>query len=86
MIISIKYIILYIDQIVPFRIDCEELGLTGTFFHTKDNELPVGRKKGNWGKKLAEGAVFVRRGKLAAWSPNREDWEVKQSPSTRVLP
>lgn len=72
------------SSVLHNEIDCEELGLTGTFFHTKDDELPVGTKRGNWGRKLAQGAVFVRRGKLAAWSPNREDWEIEERARKRI--
>lgn len=47
-----------------------------TLIQGQDTELSAGVKRGNWGNKLHEGARWVRRGKLAAWSPTRDDWEV----------
>lgn len=47
-----------------------------TLLQNEDTELPPGVKGGNWGNKLHEGARWVRRGKMAAWSPTRDDWEV----------
>ena len=41
----------------------------------EDTEISAGVKGGNWGNKLHEGARWIRRGKLAAWSPARDDWE-----------
>ncbi|THH19718.1 hypothetical protein EW146_g1513 [Bondarzewia mesenterica] len=31
---------------------------------------------GNWGRKTMKGARWVRKGKMAAWGPGIEDWEV----------
>ena len=42
-----------------------------------DEELDVGLPEGNWGHKNAKGARWVRRGKIAAWGPEMEDWEVR---------
>jgi hypothetical protein len=33
--------------------------------------------KGNWGRKTAKGARWLRKGKLAAWGPGMEEWEVR---------
>ena len=35
-------------------------------------------RTGNWGHKLAPGAEWMRRGKIAAWGPDRDMWEVSQ--------
>ena len=44
-----------------------------------DNEEqdPVGPSLSNWGKKHERGTRFMRHGKLAAWGPGLEDWEVR---------
>jgi hypothetical protein len=39
-------------------------------------ELPVALPQGNWGYKNAKGGRWVRRGKITAWGPEMEDWEV----------
>ena len=31
---------------------------------------------GNWGRKTSRDARWVRHGKMAAWGPSMEDWEV----------
>jgi hypothetical protein len=41
-----------------------------------DEEEPVDVAKGNWGRKTAKGARWLRKGKLAAWGPGMEEWEV----------
>lgn len=38
--------------------------------------MDVSARGGNWGKKLTKGARWVRRGKIAAWGPGMDDWEV----------
>lgn len=45
-------------------------------YTSDDEEAHAGTKRGNWGNKTARGARWVRRGKLAAWGPPMEDWEV----------
>ena len=42
-----------------------------------DLELAAENPNGNWGRKSVKGAKFVRRGKLAAWSPTKGEWEVR---------
>ncbi|KIJ45557.1 hypothetical protein M422DRAFT_250874 [Sphaerobolus stellatus SS14] len=67
--------------------DFEELNFLGRFndsLKDEDGELPAGVKGGNWGKKLREGAKFVHRGKLAAWSPYKEDWEIEERARKRL--
>ena len=41
-----------------------------------EEELPVALPQGNWGHKNAKGGRWVRRGKITAWGPEMEDWEV----------
>jgi hypothetical protein len=41
-----------------------------------EDDLSYGISRGNWGKKKAHAARWVRTGKLAAWGPGIEDWEV----------
>ena len=57
-------------------LDESEWEYMSTIIQNEDTELPAGVKGGNWGNKLYEGARWLRRGKLAAWSPTRDDWEV----------
>lgn len=42
-----------------------------------DETEPIDVAKGNWGRKTAKGARWLRKGKLAAWGPGMEDWEVR---------
>ena len=45
--------------------------------HVSDeNDMPIFTSSGNWGRKTTRGARWVRKGKLAAWGPGIEDWEV----------
>lgn len=41
-----------------------------------EEELPVALPQGNWGYKNAKGGRWIRRGKITAWGPEMEDWEV----------
>jgi len=41
-----------------------------------DEDEPIDVAKGNWGRKTAKGARWLRKGKLAAWGPGVEEWEV----------
>lgn len=41
-----------------------------------EETLQIGVKGGNWGKKTAKGARWIRRGKKVAWGPARDEWEV----------
>ena len=49
-----------------------------------DAELSISviNKAGNWGNKFQRDARWVQRGKLVAWTPSRDDWEV----CTSLLP
>ncbi len=40
---------------------------------------------GNWGRKAARDARWVRHGKMAAWGPSMEEWEVRRLTPYRVL-
>lgn len=42
----------------------------------EEEDLPVGTRFGNWGKKNMKGSRWVRRGKIASWGPGIEEWEV----------
>ena len=45
--------------------------------HVSDeDDTPIFTSSGNWGRKTTRGARWVRKGKLAAWGPGIEDWEV----------
>ena len=50
--------------------------------HDSDEEdLSVGHPEGNWGHKNTKSARWVRRGKINAWGPEMEDWEVRALPA-----
>jgi hypothetical protein len=38
--------------------------------------MSYGISRGNWGMKKAQSARWVRTGKMVAWGPGIEDWEV----------
>jgi hypothetical protein len=42
-----------------------------------DEAEPIDVAKGNWGRKTAKRARWLRKGKLAAWGPGMEEWEVR---------
>lgn len=42
-----------------------------------DEAEPIDVAKGNWGRKAVKGARWLRKGKLAAWGPGMEEWEVR---------
>jgi hypothetical protein len=44
---------------------------------SEDELLDVGTNGGNWGKKTARGSRWVRRGKIVAWGPGMDEWEVR---------
>lgn len=44
---------------------------------SSDEEDSIDVAKGNWGRKTAKGARWLRKGKLAAWGPGMEEWEVR---------
>jgi len=41
-----------------------------------DDDIRFTSAKGNWGRKRIHDARWVRKGKIAAWGPGLEDWEV----------
>jgi hypothetical protein len=44
---------------------------------TSDGEdLPVGISTGNWGRKRLKSARWIKKGKMAAWGPAKEEWQV----------
>ncbi|KZT40115.1 hypothetical protein SISSUDRAFT_983781 [Sistotremastrum suecicum HHB10207 ss-3] len=53
-------------------------------YSSDDEELSVGNPRGNWGNKLVKGAQWVRRGKIVAWSPGRDDAEMEDLVRSRV--
>lgn len=48
----------------------------GTGFESNDDDLPHSSFRGNWGIKTYNEAKWVRKGKMTAWAPWMEDWEV----------
>ncbi|KAF8482154.1 hypothetical protein DFH94DRAFT_735380 [Russula ochroleuca] len=49
-----------------------------------DEEEPIEVAKGNWGRKTAKGARWLRKGKLAAWGPGMEEWEADERARKRI--
>jgi hypothetical protein len=47
-------------------------------YETDEDEVDVrfSTAAGNWGRKAARDARWVRHGKMAAWGPSMEEWEV----------
>ena len=45
--------------------------------HSEDEGYPVYTEYGNWGKKNSREARWIRRGKMTAWGPGMDDWEVR---------
>ncbi|CCM01644.1 uncharacterized protein FIBRA_03705 [Fibroporia radiculosa] len=39
---------------------------------------------GNWGRKSIHDARWIRKGKLAAWGPGLEDWEIEERARKRI--
>lgn len=46
-------------------------------FEPNDEDLPQPAFRGNWGIKTHNEAKWVRKGKMTAWGPWMEDWEVR---------
>ena len=46
-------------------------------FEPNDEGLPASSFRGNWGIKTYNEAKWVRKGKMTAWGPWMEDWEVR---------
>ncbi|OCH96654.1 hypothetical protein OBBRIDRAFT_787226 [Obba rivulosa] len=40
--------------------------------------------RGNWGRKTAKDARWVRKGKMTAWAPSTEDWEIEDRARKRL--
>ena len=51
----------------------------------EDDDVELSGAVGNWGRKMLGSSRWVRKGKLAAWGPATEDWEVcpNQQSSTK---
>ena len=49
-------------------------------FDPETESLNISVSGGNWGKKTMKGCRWVRRGKIAAWGPNMDEWEVNAFP------
>ena len=45
-------------------------------FSSDDEDLAVSIVGGNWGNKTRKGSRWVRKGKMAAWGPGMDEWEV----------
>lgn len=43
----------------------------------EDDDIHSSTAVGNWGRKTMKDARWVRGGKIAAWGPDFEDWEVR---------
>src|ERR1700731_4227925 len=52
-------------------------------YDSSDEEINIHR--GNWGKKTMRSARWARKGKLAAWGPGIEEWEVCHLISAREV-
>lgn len=46
-------------------------------FESNDEDLPRPAFRGNWGVKTYNQAKWARKGKMTAWGPWMEDWEVR---------
>jgi len=46
-------------------------------YDSDDDELQAGTPMGNWGRKHLRSARFVRKGKMVAWGPGREEYDVR---------
>jgi hypothetical protein len=53
--------------------------------HSSDEEdLPPGVSQGNWGLKSHKGSRWIRKGKMAAWGADLEDWETEERARKRL--
>lgn len=48
----------------------------GIDFDNEETTANLTAVAGNWGRKRIGDARWVRKGKMAAWGPNYEEWEV----------
>lgn len=46
-------------------------------YDSDDDELQAGAPTGNWGRKHLRSSRFVRKGKMTAWGPGREEYDVR---------
>ncbi|KAF8845326.1 hypothetical protein BDN67DRAFT_961638 [Paxillus ammoniavirescens] len=53
-------------------------------FDPETEALNVSVSGGNWGKKTLKGCRWVRRGKIAAWGPNMDEWEAEDRARQRI--
>ncbi|KAF9243877.1 hypothetical protein BU15DRAFT_86305 [Melanogaster broomeanus] len=53
-------------------------------FDPETEALNVSVSGGNWGKKTMKGCRWVRRGKIAAWGPNMDEWEAEDRARQRI--
>ncbi|KAI4528415.1 hypothetical protein FB107DRAFT_253520 [Schizophyllum commune] len=55
-------------------------------YDTEDEEETImpGSSLGNWGNKSTRGARWVRRGKIAAWGPEMDDWQTEERARKRI--
>ncbi|PFH49213.1 hypothetical protein AMATHDRAFT_63591 [Amanita thiersii Skay4041] len=75
----------YTDDLPPPPLSDRNSWYYPSHGHDSDeDEARVGTKLGNWGRKSARGARWVRRGKLAAWGPSMEDWEAEERARKRM--
>jgi len=53
-------------------------------FDPETESLNISVSGGNWGKKTMKGCRWVRRGKIAAWGPNMDEWEAEDRARQRI--
>lgn len=55
-------------------------------YDTEDEEesMEPGTSLGNWGNKSTRGARWARRGKIAAWGPEMDDWQNEERARKRM--
>jgi hypothetical protein len=53
-------------------------------FDPETESLNISVSGGNWGKKTMKGCRWVRRGKIAAWGPNMDEWEAEDRARQRM--
>ncbi|KAI0343951.1 hypothetical protein BDW22DRAFT_1355186 [Trametopsis cervina] len=55
-------------------------------YNTDDEESDVrfSTAAGNWGRKSRRDARWVRHGKMAAWGPSMEEWEIEERARKRI--
>ncbi|KAL4069446.1 hypothetical protein J3A83DRAFT_4163415 [Scleroderma citrinum] len=53
-------------------------------FDSDTESLNASVAGGNWGKKTMKGSRWVRRGKIASWGPNIDEWEAEDRARQRI--